>query len=188
MNKIIRKETMGVSNPRRSNKSAPALHAMPGVITSLFADLSGWTGERGLVKLTLDAVQSVEAPRRAGATAPAHQPRMMVTLLAYCYAKGLYGSRQIEEAIQSDPVIRYLCAREYPDWKDLRRFRREHRDWIGACLSQVLKQAWAWKLDEAEVDFQGYAWFETELNPVINDEVRLRLEVAAFVDLMEDEA
>ena len=35
---------------------------------------------------------------------------MMLTLLTYCYATGVYGSTDIELNMQHDRMIRYLCA------------------------------------------------------------------------------
>jgi len=66
----------------------------------------------------------------------------MITLLAYCYATGIYGSREIELASRRDVMVRYLCANNYPDWNLIRLFRRQYRDTIRLCLAQVLQQIW----------------------------------------------
>src|SRR5436853_6060311 len=91
-------------------------------------NLADWLGKPGLLKVTLDGVQTVdwtEVDRPTGP--PAHRPQMLLTLLAYAYSTGVYGSREIVEATVREPTMRYICARTYPDWLVLRRFRRQHR-------------------------------------------------------------
>jgi hypothetical protein len=60
---------------------------------ALSSDLSRWVGERGLLKLALDAVLTVEPERlrEARRSSPNFSPQMMLTLLTYCYSAGLYG-------------------------------------------------------------------------------------------------
>src|SRR5215813_3454668 len=116
---------------------------------SLSADFTRVLGERGLLKLVLDAVQTVALPPAAPfEKATGFRPQMMLTLTTYCYASCLYGSRDIELAMDSDPTVRYVCARIFPDWQSIRRFRRRNREWIRQCLAFVTKQVWALKSDQ----------------------------------------
>jgi hypothetical protein len=107
---------------------------------------------------------------------------MMLTLLTYCYATSLFGSRDIESAIETDAIVRYICARTYPCWQEIRRFRRMHKEPIRQCLVQVLRQAWACKFDEGEADYVGYEWFETAFAEQVQTAVNERLETAALMD------
>ena len=70
------------------------------------------------------------------------QPAMMLTLLAYCYATGVYGSEEIQSATHDDQMIRYLCARDYPDLCEIRSFRRYNRERIAQCLAGVFQRIW----------------------------------------------
>src|SRR5262245_4909711 len=90
-------------------------------------DLSQVISERGLLKLALDSVQNIEPARLAppGSVKGEFRPQMMLTLLTYCYASSLFGSRDIESSIDTDPTIRYICARTRPTWLSIRRFRRQ---------------------------------------------------------------
>ena len=59
-------------------------------------DLSVYIGKKTLVKLTLDAIAGLRA-RAARCESPASgrpefQPAMLLTLLTYCYATGVYAS------------------------------------------------------------------------------------------------
>jgi hypothetical protein len=155
----------------------------------LSSDLSQWVGQRGLLKLALDAVQTLDPKRlqEARKRFPVHSPQMMLTLLTYCYSASLYGSRDIEWAIEHDRTVRYICARAFPDWQSLRRFRRHHRDLLLECLAYVLKQTWALKFDEGEADYAGYEWFECELIELVNRNAADRLDFAMLMDGADSE-
>jgi hypothetical protein len=156
---------------------------------ALCSDLRQCVGEKGLLKLALDAVLTLDEERlqEARKRSSDFSPYMMLTLLTYCYSASLYGSRDIETAIGSDRTVRYICARAYPDWQRLRRFRRQHRELLLQCLVYVLKQVWALKFDEGEADYAGYEWFESELIDLVNRGARDRLDFAALLDGAESE-
>src|ERR1043165_8088829 len=78
-------------------------------------DLSGYIGKKTLVKLILEAIETwnaggTEAAGVAAGQAP-FQPALLVTLLTYCYATGVYASADIELGMRQDSMIRYLCAK-----------------------------------------------------------------------------
>jgi transposase len=156
---------------------------------TLSSDFRLYLGRESLLRVILDAVQTVD-PDRFGIDnrrPPAFRPQMMLTLLAYCYSASIYGSRDIERAIRHDPTVRYICARTYPDWETIRRFRRRHRPLIQECLAYVMKQTWALKFDEGEADYVGYDWFESEFVGQVNTEALDRLDVAASMDSIESD-
>lgn len=156
---------------------------------ALSSDLSRCVGERGLLKLALDAVLMLDPEhlQEARKRSPEFSPQMMLTLLTYCYSASLYGSRDIEWAIERDRTVRYICARVFPDWQSLRRFRRQHRELLRQCLVYVLKQTWALKFDEGEADYVGYEWFESELIELVNRAAADRLDFAVLMDGAESE-
>ncbi len=156
---------------------------------SVSSDLSQLLGERALIKLVLDAVLTLDPQniKQAGKTSPEFQPRMMLTLLTYCYSSSIYGSKDIEWAVENDRMIRYICARTFPDFLSLRRFRRENRALIQQCIIYVMKQAWALKFDEGEADYVGYEWFESDLIEQVNASALGRLELAALMDGAESD-
>ncbi len=158
-------------------------------IHALSSDLSKCVGEQGLLGLALDSVLTLDPGQLQAARKrfPDFTPQMMLTLLTYCYSASVYGSRDIEWAIERDRTIRYICARVYPDWQSLRRFRRQHRDLLFQCLVYVLKQTWALKFDEGEADYVGYEWFESELIELVNRAAADRLDFAALMDGAESE-
>ena len=111
--------------------------------TSFPDDLRSIVGERRLIELALEAAQIVgEAlPRPEGTLQDQPSPRMLLTLLTYCYAAGIYASEDIEWACESDAAARYICAKTWPEQDALRCFRRANRPWIEACLGWVYGKA-----------------------------------------------
>jgi len=148
------------------------------------AELAAASGGQRLLHLALDAVQTADAAELRWASvqwAPLSAP-MLLTLLTYCYARGLYDSRDIVAAAAYDPTIRYLCKGTRLRWETLRGFRRKHRALLLHCLGWVLKQAWKLKLDEGKTRSRSHDWFENQFATFIAREALARLEVAASLD------
>jgi hypothetical protein len=158
-------------------------------IQVLSSDLSRCVGQRGLLKLALDAVLTLESKQlqEARRNSAEFSPQMLLTLLTYCYSASIYGSHDIAWALQNNRTVRYICARNYPDWQTLRRFRRRHRALVHECLVYVAKQVWALKFDDGEVDYVGHEWFELELLDVVNKAALDRLDIAALMDGAESD-
>src|SRR5438046_660236 len=78
------------------------------------ADLRQSLGEDILLKLALDAVQFVDGSRLSETINREQKirPQMLLTLLCFCYAARMYGSREIQRAALHDRTVRYICARQ----------------------------------------------------------------------------
>jgi len=81
-----------------------------------------------------------------GSGSKQYHPRMMLALLIYCYANGVFGSRRIEAATYRDIAVRYLCADTHPDHDTICKFRRENVEAISESFLQVLQLAQELKL------------------------------------------
>lgn len=175
----VKDERMRTTHPNQGRFTDPV------EVTRLGRSLN----KKALVKLALEAVQTLDwsSPDLIDKGTRGYQPRMMMTLLTYCYAVGRYGSQDIEQATRTDPTVRYICAREYPDERAIRHFRRYNRPLIQHCLAFVLQQLWDWKRDAGELDYDGADGREIKPNRHIAAEVNNRLEIASFTDLMEQE-
>jgi len=160
-------------------------------------DLSPYLGKKTLVKFILEALEEVDAStlvdkHRTNETA-ALQPAMVLTLLTYCYVTGTYGSADIQLDMQHDQMVRYLCARNYPDLCAIRSFRRYHHNEIVRCLSVVLQRVW--KLRFCGEDAEPMAglsipaastavWIDTKSVPDFEQEAERRITVAIRADSM----
>src|SRR5258706_12067882 len=72
---------------------------------------------------------------------------MMLALLIYCYANGIFGSRRIERATYRDVSVRYLCGGEHhPDHATICDFRRKNFETVASAFVEVLELAREMKL------------------------------------------
>jgi hypothetical protein len=84
------------------------------------------------------AVASVDWPAAAPALKDATPAAVLQTLLTYCYAAGLYSSRDIEYAARTDPAVKYICANFRPGSDTIRHFRRRHLLLIQTAVARML--------------------------------------------------
>src|SRR5215217_1822657 len=104
-----------------------------------------WLPEDDLVYFLLDTVASFDlAPffayyERETRGQPPFHPRMMVSLLLYCYATGTRSSRQIMRRCQVDVACRIIVGDDIPDFRTISDFRKTHLDRLEALFVEVLK-------------------------------------------------
>ena len=73
--------------------------------------MEGWLDSNSLARFVVDVVEQLETDEiegayKGGGSRP-YPPKMMLSLLFYCYAKGIFSSRKIEEATyELIPVLR----------------------------------------------------------------------------------
>src|SRR5665809_99157 len=107
--------------------------------------LREWLPEDHLAWFVLEAVGELDldafygAYRRDGWGAAAHEPSMMVALLAYAYAIGVRSARGIERRCREDVAFRVICASQTPDHATIARFRARHEDAIAELSGGVLE-------------------------------------------------
>jgi transposase len=110
-------------------------------------DLREWVPEDDLVHFVIAAVEGLDSsafrvnPRGTGSAQ--YPPHMMLALLIYCYANGIFSSRRIERATYRDIGVRYLTGDTHPDHDTIAKFRRENFDAVSACFVRVLELAQA---------------------------------------------
>lgn len=107
--------------------------------------LQEWVPEDDLVHFVIESVEGMPLPglkvNSRGTGSLQYPPKMMLELLIYCYATGLFSSRRIERATYRDVAVRYLTADTHPDHDTIATFRRENLDVIASCFLEVLKLA-----------------------------------------------
>ena len=70
---------------------------------------------------------------------PPYHPAMMVALLLYAYAVGIYSSRRIAKACVERVDFMAIVALDAPDFRTISEFRRRHLAVLSALFLQVLK-------------------------------------------------
>ena len=86
---------------------------------------------------------------------PPYHPAMMVVLLLYAYAVGIYSSRRIARACVERVDFMAIVALDGPDFRTISEFRRRHLAALSALFVQVLKlckQAGLVKLGHVALD------------------------------------
>jgi len=108
-------------------------------------DLREWIPADDMVHFVIEAIEGMHLPglhvNRRGTGSKQYPPKMMLSLLVYCYANGIFSSRRIERATYRDIGVRYLTADTHPDHDTICKFRRENFDAIGEAFLQVLQLA-----------------------------------------------
>ncbi len=113
-------------------------------------DLRDWIPEDDLAHFVIEAVERVEMGafkvNHRGSGSAQYHPRMMLALLIYCYANGIFSSRRIERATHRDIGVRFVAANQHPDHDTIATFRRENFAAVGESFLQVLLLAKELKL------------------------------------------
>ena len=106
--------------------------------------LRDWVPEAHMVWTVLEAVEQMDLDafygdyRADGRGRPAYDPKMMVALLPYAYAKGNRSSRGVERACLEDVAYRVVCANHAPDHSTVAEFRVRHERALADLFVSVL--------------------------------------------------
>jgi transposase len=113
-------------------------------------DLRDWIPQDDLVHFVIQAVEGLNFAtfkvNAKGSGSAQYPPHMMLSLLIYCYANGVFSSRRIERATHRDIAVRYLTGDTHPDHDTICTFRRENFDAVASCFVHVLELAQELKL------------------------------------------
>ena len=106
--------------------------------------LLDWLPEGHLAWTILASVEELDLSafyddyRADGHGRPAYDPKMMVALLLYAYAKGNRSSRGIERACSEDVAYRVICSNHVPDHSTIAEFRVRHERALADLFGEVL--------------------------------------------------
>jgi transposase len=105
-------------------------------------DLKDWLPEDDLAHFIVAAVERVRLgafrTNRQGGGKPQYHPRLMMALLVYCYANGVFSSRRVERATYRDIGARFIAANTHPDHDTIATFRRTNKAAFEAAFLDVL--------------------------------------------------
>jgi transposase len=108
-------------------------------------DLREWVPADDMVHFVIEVVESMKlstlAFNRSGSGSEQYPPKMMLSLLIYCYANGVFSSRRIERATWHHLAVRYLTGDTHPDHDTICKFRRENIEAVKQAFVQVLQLA-----------------------------------------------
>jgi len=108
--------------------------------------LHDWLPEGHLARFLVDVVSALDLSaiytsyqEKDGRGQSAYAPEMMVRLLLYGYANGVYSSRKIETRTFEDVAFRYLSGDQHPDHATIAEFRKRHLDALSGLFTQALR-------------------------------------------------
>jgi transposase len=101
-----------------------------------------WLPKDHLARFVVDIVDQLDLSELTrqyrGTGSAAYHPAVLLGLLIYGYATGVYASRRIEAATYESIAFRYIAANEQPDHDSLCTFRKRFLKEIEALFVQVL--------------------------------------------------
>ncbi len=110
--------------------------------------LQDWLPDGHLAHFVSDTVESFDLSdwesdydTKTGSGAPPFAPRMMLKVLIYGYATGVFSSRKVAAKCVEDVAFRYLSAQLTPDFRSFQKFRKRHLKRFGDLFVQVVQLA-----------------------------------------------
>ena len=101
-----------------------------------------WVPENHLARFVVDIVSRLDLSTikngYAGRGSDAYPPSMMVALLFYAYATGVFSSRKIERATYDSVAFRYIAVNTHPDHDTIASFRKRFLKELNALFVQIL--------------------------------------------------
>ena len=101
-----------------------------------------WLPERHLARFVVEVIEQldlsafVKAYRGSGSAS--YHPSMLLGLLVYGYATGVFSSRKLERATYDSVAFRFIAANDHPDHDTIAAFRRRFLDRIEGLFVEVL--------------------------------------------------
>jgi transposase len=101
-----------------------------------------WLPENHLARFVSDIVAQLDLRSLkngyAGRGSKAYNPEMMVALLFYGYATGVFASRQLERVTYDSVAFRYISANKHPDHDTIADFRKRFLPQLKPLFVQIL--------------------------------------------------
>lgn len=139
--------------------------------------------------------------RRGGRGPQAYHPRMLLTVLLYGYCTGVFSSRKIAARCETDVAFRALSAGQFPDFRTLADFRKDHLETFHGLFLEALRlcrEAGLVQVGHLSIDGSKYQANASkhkamsygriqEVEPQLAAEVQALLEQAGSTDAAEDQ-
>ncbi len=101
-----------------------------------------WLPEDHLARFVVDIVSQLDlrsiTDQYGGRGSKAYHPRMLLSLLFYGYATGIFSSRKLEQATYDSVAFRYIAANNHPDHDTIAAFRKRFLQQLKPLFVQIL--------------------------------------------------
>ena len=107
--------------------------------------LQDWLPEKHLARFVVDIVERLDLreleSRYGGGGKPPYHPALLLGVLFYGYATGVFSSRKLEQATYDSVAFRFITADTHPDHDTLATFRRRFLKELEGLFVQLLVMA-----------------------------------------------
>jgi len=104
-----------------------------------------WLPEKHLARFIVEVIDGLDLGGMSGAYrgsgSASYHPRMLLGLLVYGYATGVFSSRKLERATYDSVAFRFIAANDHPDHDTIATFRRRFLKDIEKLFVVVLQLA-----------------------------------------------
>ena len=101
-----------------------------------------WLPERHLARFVVEVIEGLDLRgfigSYRGSGSASYHPRMLLGLLVYGYATGVFSSRKLERATYDSVAFRFIAANDHPDHDTIAAFRRRFLQEITGLFVEVL--------------------------------------------------
>jgi transposase len=101
-----------------------------------------WLPEKHLARFVVDVVSKLDLHELkmayTGVGSEAFNPEMLLALLFYGYATGVFSSRKLEQATYDSIAFRYIAANTHPDHDTIATFRKRFLEQLKPLFLQIL--------------------------------------------------
>ena len=162
--------------------------------------MQDWLPAKHLARFVVDIVDQLdlcdlEKRYSGGGKAPYH-PSLLLSLLVYGYATGVFSSRKLEQATHDSVAFRFITADTHPDHDTIASFRKRFLPELEGLFVQVLllaKVMGVFKLGKVSLDgskfkanaskHKAMSWgYANKLEAQLHEEVKSLLKQAEQVD------
>lgn len=166
--------------------------------------LQDWLPDDHLARFVVDIVErldlkEIETAYGGGGKAPYH-PALLISLLFYGYATGVFSSRKLEKATYDSVAFRFITADSHPDHDTIATFRKRFLKELEALFVQILviaKTLGLFKMGNVSLDgtkikanaskHKAMSWgYANKLEQQLRREVEQLLKKAEEVDTEEE--
>jgi transposase len=104
-----------------------------------------WLPEKHLARFIVEVIDGLDLRAMSssyrGSGSASYHPRMLLGILVYGYATGVFSSRKLERATYDSVALRFIAANDHPDHDTIAAFRQRFLKEIEALFVEVLQLA-----------------------------------------------
>ena len=101
-----------------------------------------WLPQKHLARFVVELIDKLDVSAMSGAYrgsgSASYHPRLLLGILVYGYAAGVFSSRKLERATYDSVAFRFIAANDHPDHDTIATFRRRFLKQIEGLFVQLL--------------------------------------------------